>query len=152
MKQRAIIVVLLAVAIGSAVLYAQTFVVAEKGPRWVVVSQPAANSQATASVAAVAGVKRVVDCVSFSADASAAVTAAAGTFVIRDGATGAGTVIWSYAVAHQVAAVAGVQTVAPHSICGLDLIGTVNTAMTAEFNAGVTGEVQGASMSGYLSQ
>lgn len=122
---------------------------AEKGGRWTVVSQPAANSQATASIAAEAAVRHVVDCVSFSADAAAAVTAAAGTFVVRDGATGAGTVIWSYAVAHLVAAGAGIQTIAPHSICGLNLVGTTNTAMTAEFNAGVTGEVQGASISGY---
>lgn len=121
----------------------------EKGGRWTVVSFPAANSQATASIAAEAAVRHVIDCVSFAADAGAAVAAAAGNVAIRDGATGAGTVIWQIAVAHLVAAAAGIQTIAPHSFCGLNLIGTTNTAMTAEINAGVTGEVQSVSMSGY---
>lgn len=123
---------------------------AEKSSRWSVVSQPAAGTVGSASIAAEAAVRHVVDCISYSGDASGgAVTAAAGTFVVRDGATGAGTIIWSYAVAHLVAAAAGVQTIAPHSLCGLNLVGTTNTAMTAEFNAGVTNEVQGASLSGF---
>lgn len=121
----------------------------EKGGRWSVVSFPAANSQGTASIAAEAAVRHVVDCVSWAADASAAVTAAAGNVALRDGATGAGTVIGQWAIAHTVAAGAGIQTVAPHSICGLNLIGTTNTAMTLEFNAGVTGEVQSATITGY---
>lgn len=121
----------------------------EKPSRWSAVSFPAANSQATATIAAEAGVRHVIDCVSFSADAAAAVTAAAGNVAIRDGATGAGTIIWQMAIAHLVAAAAGVQTIAPHSFCGLNLVGTTNTAMTAELNAGVTGEVQGVSMSGF---
>jgi hypothetical protein len=122
---------------------------AEKSSRWTVVSFPAANSQGTASIAAEAGVRHVVDCVSFGADAGAAVTAAAGNFAVRDGATGAGTVIWQIAVAHLVAAGAGIQTIAPQSFCGLNLVGTTNTAMTAELNAGVTGEVQSVSISGF---
>lgn len=120
-----------------------------KPSSWSVSSFPAANSQGTASIAAEAGVRHVVDCVSFGADASAAVTAAAGNVAIRDGATGAGTVIWQLGIAHQVAAGAGIQTIPPHSFCGLNLAGTTNTAMTAEFNAGVTGEVQGINLSGY---
>lgn len=122
---------------------------AEKGSRWVATSNPASGSQATASIAAEAAVRHVADCVTFSADASAAVAAAAGTVVIRDGATGAGTVLATFAVAHQVAAGAGVQTVAPLALCGLNLVGTTNTAMTAEFNAGVTGEVQAANLTGF---
>jgi hypothetical protein len=124
-------------------------VFAEKSSRWTVVSFPASGSQGTASLAAEAGVRHVIDCVSFAGDASAAVTAAAGNVAIRDGATGAGTVIWQAAIAHLVAAGAGVQTIAPASVCGLNLVGTTNTAMTAEFNAGVTGEVQSVSISGY---
>lgn len=46
-------------------------------------------------------------------------------------------------------AVSWIQTIAPHTVCGLNLAGTSNTAMTAEFNAGVTGEVQSVSISGY---
>lgn len=121
----------------------------EKSSRWTVVSFPAANSQGTASLAAEAAVRHVVDCVTWAADAAAAVTAAAGNLAVRDGATGAGTVIWQVAIAHQVAAGAGIQTIPPHTVCGLNLVGTTNTAMTAEFNAGVTGEVQSVSMSGY---
>jgi hypothetical protein len=121
----------------------------EKSSRWTVVSFPASGSQGTASLAAEAGVRHVIDCVSFAGDSSAAVTAAAGNVAIRDGATGAGTVIWQAAIAHLVAAGAGVQTIAASSVCGLNLVGTTNTAMTAEFNAGVTGEVQSVSISGY---
>jgi hypothetical protein len=122
---------------------------AEKTSRWTVVSFPASASQGTASLAAEAGVRHVVDCVTWAADSSGAVTAAAGNLAVRDGATGAGTVIWQVAVAHLVAAGAGVQTIAPNTVCGLNLVGTTNTAMTAEFNAGVTGEVQSVSISGY---
>lgn len=120
-----------------------------KPASWAVSSFPAANSQGTASIAAEAAVRHVVDCVSWAASAAAAVTAADGNVAIRDGATGAGTVIWQLGIAHTVAAGAGVQTVQPHSFCGLNLVGTTNTAMTAEFNAGVTGEHQGINISGY---
>lgn len=121
----------------------------ERGPRWVVTSAPAANSQGTASVAAEASVRHVADCVTWSADSSAAVTAAAGSVVLRDGATGAGTVLMTWRIAHTVAAGAGVQTIPPFQICGLNLTGTTNTAMTAEFNAGVTGEEQSVSLTGW---
>lgn len=121
----------------------------EKSSRWTVVSYPAANSQGSASLAAEAAVRHVVDCVTWSAAAAAAVTAADGNVAIRDGATGAGTIIWQVGVAHLVAAAAGIQTIAPHTVCGLNLVGTTNTAMTAELNAGVTGEHQSVSMSGY---
>lgn len=121
----------------------------EKAARWSVVSFPASGSQASASIAAESGVRHVVDCVTWGADAGGAVTAAAGDLAIRDGATGAGTVIWRVAVAHAVAAAAGVQTIPPNTVCGLNLVGTTNTAMTAEFNAGVTGEVQSVSLSGF---
>lgn len=123
--------------------------VVEKGPRWSVVGAPASGSQASASIAAEAGVRHVADCIDFSGAATAAVTAAAGTFVVRDGATGAGTIIWAYAIAHQTAAGAGVQTIAPHALCGLNLVGTTNTAMTAELDAGITGEIQRVSISGF---
>lgn len=121
----------------------------ERGSRWMVVSFPAANSQGTASIAAEAGVRHVVDCVTWAGDSAAAVTAAAGNLAVRDGATGAGTVIWQVAIAHQVAAGAGIQTIGPTTVCGLNLVGTTNTAMTAELNAGVTGEVQSVSISGF---
>lgn len=116
---------------------------------WAVVSFPAANSQATASIAAEAAVRHVARCVTWAASAAAAVTAADGNIVIRDGATGAGTIIWQAAVAHAVAAGAGIQTIPPHTVCELNLVGSTNTAMTAEMNAGVTGEHQSVSLAGY---
>jgi len=122
---------------------------AEKNTRWTSVSFPASGSQGTATIAAEAAVRHVVDCVTWAADSSAAVVASAGNLAVRDGATGAGTVIWQVAIAHLVAAAAGVQTIAPNTVCGLNLAGTTNTAMTAELNAGVTGEVQSVSMSGF---
>jgi hypothetical protein len=124
-------------------------ILAEKSSRWTVISQPASGSQATASIAAEANVRHVVDCIGFSADAGAAVVATALVVNLRDGATGAGTVIWTYTVAATVAAAAGVQDVAPFGLCGLGLTGTTNTAMTLEFTAGVTGLLEAVNISGY---
>jgi hypothetical protein len=121
----------------------------EKGSRWSVVSSPAANSQATASIANEASVRHVVDTVCFSATSNAAVVAANGTVDIRDGATGAGTVIAQFRVAIQVAAAAGVQIVPPFCVSDLNLVGTTNTAMTAEFSAGVTGATESVTLSGF---
>lgn len=117
--------------------------------RWSVVSFPAASSQGTASIAAEAGVRHVADCVIWAADSSGAVTAAAGNLALRDGATGAGTIIMQIAVPHAVAAGAGIATIPANRVCGLNLVGTTNTAMTAEFNAGVTNEVQSVTLTGY---
>jgi hypothetical protein len=65
---------------------------------------------------------------------------------VRDGATGAGTVIWTYQTA--ISAVTG-QNVAPFSVCGLNLVGTTNTAMTLEFQALLTNLIESVSISGY---
>jgi len=115
----------------------------EKGSRGVVVSNPAAGSQATASVAAAAAVSHVLDCVSFSASSVVAPALTALTINARDGATGAGTIIWTYTVA--ITAATG-QNVVPHSICGLNLVGTANTAMTVEFSAGLASLSEAVSM------
>src|SRR5213594_278029 len=68
----------------------------EKGPRWSVVHTPAVSVQATASkTAGAAGVRHVADCVTASAGAAAAPTATNLTVNLRDGASGAGTIIWT---------------------------------------------------------
>jgi hypothetical protein len=104
----------------------------EKGSRWSVISNPAAGSQATASIAAEASVRHVVDCIAFSAASTTAPVLTALTVNVRDGATGAGTIIWT----NQVVIPAGTgQNVAPMNFCGLNLVGTTNTAMTLEFSA-----------------
>ncbi|HLJ26552.1 MAG TPA: hypothetical protein VKY85_07565 [Candidatus Angelobacter sp.] len=119
----------------------------EKGSRWPgVVSSPAAGSQATASKAAGgAGVRHVADCVSVSAGASTAPTATVLTINLRDGATGAGTVLWSTQIA-------AANTAAQHGsvhLCGLNQIGTANTAMTLEFAASLANESESVTLIGY---
>jgi hypothetical protein len=118
----------------------------EKGFRIGLNSAPAAGSQATASVAAGgAAVKHVVDCVSYSASAIVAPTATLLTVNVRDGATGAGTVIWT----KTFAASATAATHADGNFCGLNIPGSLNTAMTVEFSAGLTSESESVSFTYY---
>jgi hypothetical protein len=115
-------------------------------PRLQVRSNPAVSNQATASAAAVAGVRHVADCVSFSAGSTTAPALTALTVNLRDGATGAGTVIWSQQVI--IPAATG-QNVVPFSLCGLNLRGTANTAMTLEFSALLTNLIESVSLTYY---
>jgi hypothetical protein len=118
----------------------------EKSSRWSVVSAPAVSNQASASIAAEGGVRHVCDCVAFSAASTTAPSLTALTINLRDGASGAGTVIWSYALA---APNSTGQNVSPFTVCGLNLVGTTNTAMTAEFSSLLTNLVESVSLSGY---
>lgn len=118
----------------------------EKGGRWAVISSPAVSTQATASIAAEASVKHVADCVSFSGGSTTAPALTALTINLRNGATGAGTVIWTHTVI--VSAATG-QNVAPFTACGLNLAGTANTAMTLEFSALLTNLFESVSISGF---
>ena len=122
--------------------------VVEKGTRWNGISQPAVSTQATFSKAAVAGVRHVADCVSFSGVTnSTAPTATQLQINLRDGATGAGTVIWTQTVIPP--ATISVTAFAPFSVCGLALIGSPNTAMTLEFSASLTNLFESVAISGY---
>ncbi len=107
---------------------------------------PAASSQATASIANEATVRHVADCIGFSAGSTSAPSLTALTVNLRDGATGAGTIIWTTEVV--VSAATG-QNVAPINVCGLNLAGTTNTAMTFEFSASLTNLIESASVSGF---
>lgn len=122
----------------------------EKGARWVTPqdSQPAVSVQATTSKAAGGGtVRHVADCVSFSAMATTAPAAAAQIQInLRDGATGAGTVLWSQQIF--IPATVG-QSVAPFQICGLNKIGSANTAMTLEYSALVTNLFESVDLTGF---
>lgn len=119
----------------------------EKSGRWTQVSNPAAGSQGTASQAAAAtGVHHVCDCIAFSAVATTAPTLTALKINLRDGASGAGNIIWTYQVA---AAGSTGQLVAPHSVCGLAIEGSAATAMTLEFSAGLANLIQSVLISGY---
>lgn len=89
--------------------------------------RPAAATAATIGLAAVPGSRWVCRSVT----ASLVATAAQGQIdvLLRDGATGAGTVLWST----RIAALAG--TSVNVSLAGLNIAGSVNTAMTLEFAA-----------------
>lgn len=111
---------------------------------WGQTSAPVAATQATTSKAAVAAVRHVCKGVSFTFNA---VNAEAGTHLVnlRDGASGGGTILQSWRVG-PFAALGSVI----HSITDLNLIGTVNTAMTLEFDAaGAVGNFESVAMRGY---
>lgn len=120
--------------------------IAEKGPRWSVLHTPAVSTQATASkTAGAAGVRHVADCVSISAGASTAPTATQLTINLRDGATGAGTILWST----EITAGATATNHGNVNVCGLNLIGSAATAMTLEYGAALANEFEAVTLSGY---
>lgn len=109
-------------------------------------NNPAAGSQATISQAAIAGGRHVLDCVGFSASAVVAPALTSVNVNIRDGATGAGTVRNTFQFA--VPATTGTSVQAFH-VCGLHVVGSVNTAMTVEFSVGVASVSEAVNMGGY---
>lgn len=63
---------------------------------------------------------------------------------LRDGAAGVGTILWEAAVAAPANGLGGV------CVTGLNIVGSVNTAMTLEFSAaGVADSQQSVTLSGY---
>jgi len=110
-------------------------------------STPAAGSQATISQASGgAGVKNVAESACF---AFSATTALGGittvTVNLRDGATGAGTVLQAWQFTLPAA------TITPFSQCvsGLHISGTAATAMTLEFSAAVGNLMESVALTGY---
>lgn len=120
--------------------------VTEKGSRFASFSNPAAGSVASLVWASEASVRHVADCITFSASAVVAPVLTSLTINLRDGASGAGTVLMSWQVA--IGAATG-QSVAPHSICGLSAVGTTATAMTIEFSAALANLSESVSFTGY---
>src|SRR5262249_22061789 len=108
----------------------------EKGGRWNVINAPSTGVQATITkTACAAGCRHVLDCIGSSAVAG---VAPASTFVnvgVRDGTSGTGNFLWAYIA--QVTATTG-NLVPAFGICGLNIVGSDNTAMTIEFSGGVT--------------
>lgn len=98
---------------------------------WSINHTPTSNTQATISKAAgAAGVCHV--CRSITATITAISTAAADTTVLvnlRDGATGAGTILWSTRLLVKVGDTVGI------ALSNLNIPGTAATAMTLEFAA-----------------
>ena len=120
---------------------------AEKGSRWTIAASQAAGAISSASrPAGGPGVRHVVDCITFSAASSTAPLPSVVYLSIRDGASGTGGYLWMYVLA--IPGTVG-QSIPPHTACGLNLIGSANTAITAEFNAGVINVYESVSMTGY---
>ena len=105
---------------------------------------PAATAQATVTQAAgAAGVKNVATSISF-----ASVTVGTAQTVLsvslRDGATGAGTILWSLQFIQPVNNIFSMTAPLPH------IAGTAATAMTLEFSAGgAAATIQSVSLTGY---
>jgi hypothetical protein len=111
---------------------------------WAVNSTPAAATQATATKAAAAGVRHFCTSISATLAAGATAQAAAAVLNLRDGATGAGTILWSKQV---ILPVNGVWEV---NLGSLNIPGTAGNAMTLEFSAaGAAGTFESVSMTGY---
>lgn len=95
---------------------------------WTLTSAPAVATVATASRAATAGIRHILKSIQASLQAVAA-QAAPVTVVVRDGATGVGTILWQ----DRIIANAGVNFAI--SIMGVNIAGTTGNAMTVEFIA-----------------
>lgn len=113
--------------------------------KWTINHTPAANTQATATKAAGAtGVRHVGKRISFSGAAAAAQAIVAVNVNLRDGATGAGTILWSYSLS----LLAGTSFV--FDADGFTHLGTAATAMTLEFSAaGGAGTLETVNLEGY---
>lgn len=95
---------------------------------WAVNSEPAVSTQATATKAAGgAGVRHVCRSLHFSLAAVAAQTIIYAR--VRDGASGAGTVLWSQGVIVPAGSAVTIQ------LSDLNIVGSANTAMTFEWSA-----------------
>lgn len=115
--------------------------------QWAINNAPAAGAQATISRAAVAATRHV--CTGFIIDGAAGLAAPVATILtwaLRDGASGAGTILAS-----------GILTVpatiafdmSPIIASGLNIPGSINTAMTVEWSAGLANFSETVSLFGY---
>jgi len=116
------------------------------GAGFAIQHEPAANVQGTITRAAAgAGIKNVCTSVTAAMSATGVATAAQVFVRVRDGTTGAGTILWTCTLA--VSATAG--TTDKVSLGGLWIEGTANTAMTLEFSAaGGANTIQSVSLTG----
>lgn len=103
---------------------------------WSITHAPAAAAQATISRASAGvGLKNVMLGFMITIIASGATTAETVIINIRDGATGAGTVLWSMAIEVPTLAGAGSVPGSPFGMNNIYLVGTAATAMTIETSA-----------------
>lgn len=105
---------------------------------WTKNHAPAAATQATISQAAAgAGIKNVCTSISVSLSSAAAPTVGVVTFNLRDGATGAGTILWTLKLSLPATAGLALSESIP-----VWIEGTANTAMTLETAAAPAANVQ----------
>jgi hypothetical protein len=103
---------------------------------------PAAATQATCNFAAIAGARNI--CKSITWAVEAIIAQGDLTLVLRDGATGVGAILWAMRAGSYVIGTSG-----NYSISGLDIVGSVNTAMTLEFTAApAAGNFESVAMTG----
>jgi hypothetical protein len=123
----------------------------QSGPSFTLQHSPAAGSQATASKAAATGVRNVADCIvaTFAGNASLAAASTANV-VVRDGATGAGTVIWQGTMSVPATAGSAAAPIVACPVGGLGLSGTAGVAMTVEFSAGVANVLEAVYLKGHV--
>lgn len=117
------------------------------GNEFIVDSAPAAGSAASAVRAAgAAGVRNVCTGIHASLAVATAITAATFTVNLRDGASGAGTVLMS----RRIRAVTADTNHLVFSLSGLNVVGSAATAMTLEFTAaGEATTLQNCTLIGY---
>lgn len=121
------------------------------GPgHWTSVHVPSANTVATTTKAAGgSSVRHIATGISVSLINTNVLAGNDYLVQLRDGASGAGTVLWASRLT--VAAGAAVQSLI--HITGLNIVGSANTAMTLEFSAGPgSGNFETVSLSGYDTQ
>lgn len=109
-------------------------------------SFPAAGSKASASIGSASGLRHVCSSLSFGLHTVAAPTATTLNVALRDGATGAGTILRQWGVRVPAAADSNVIEV---DLSGLSLAGTTATAMTLEFSAALASTVQWCNLETY---
>jgi hypothetical protein len=114
------------------------------GGQFALTHTPAAATQATISQAAGAvGVKNVATLISYSFTTTGTAQTAI-VIALRDGATGAGTILWSKTLLAPTNSVISESIALPH------VQGSAATAMTVEFSAaGVAASVQSVNLMGY---
>lgn len=103
-------------------------------------SAPAASSQASASIGADQYNRHVADMICFSGGATTAPTLTALTVVLRDGASGAGTVKASFVVVVPASTGENVAPFCAQFVNGIK--GSANTAMTAEWSGALSNEIE----------
>lgn len=115
---------------------------------WAINSAPAAGTQASVTRAAGgAGVRHVAKAVAITlASTGLLPTVATFTVSLRDGPSGGGAILMTWVIRVDAAIN---KNYAPITMCGLNVVGSADTAMTIEFNAGAANLLQAVSLTGY---